>query len=80
MYAASYTTGIMYAFDAATGKIRIKLFEWRSAIAGASISNGVVFWGSGYAHISGGRGFKSGCAPVCGEAGSAGKLPDSSGL
>jgi polyvinyl alcohol dehydrogenase (cytochrome) len=41
----------MFALDAATGKILWKFASEGSVIAGAVISDGVVYWGSGYANF-----------------------------
>jgi polyvinyl alcohol dehydrogenase (cytochrome) len=41
----------MLALDAATGKILWSYQAGSSVIAGAAVSNGVVYWGSGYTHL-----------------------------
>ena len=46
-YAGS-ESGVMYAFDAATGKILWSFDSGGSVIDGPSIVDGVVYWGSGY--------------------------------
>lgn len=45
--------GTMYAMDAATGKILWSFASGGSVNSGAAIVDGVVYWGSGYAHIQG---------------------------
>ena len=40
--------GWMYAMDAATGAIKWSFESGGGCLSGASISNGQVFWGSGY--------------------------------
>jgi polyvinyl alcohol dehydrogenase (cytochrome) len=54
MYAGSYS-GLMYALDARTGKILWSFDSGGSVIDGPSIADGVVYWGSGYAHIAPGK-------------------------
>jgi polyvinyl alcohol dehydrogenase (cytochrome) len=55
VYAASMAGGAgqsnMVALSAATGKILWKYPAGGSVVAGAAISGGMVFWGSGYTHI-----------------------------
>ena len=46
--------GHMYAFDGATGEILWSFASGGSCISGAAISNGMVFWGSGYSNFGGG--------------------------
>ena len=41
----------MLALDAATGKVLWKYPSGGSVLAGAVVSGGVVYWGSGYAHL-----------------------------
>jgi polyvinyl alcohol dehydrogenase (cytochrome) len=41
----------MLALDAATGRVLWKYPSGGSVIAGAVVANGVVYWGSGYAHL-----------------------------
>ncbi len=49
VYACSLDpAGHMYAMDAATGTIKWSFASGGSCNAGAAISNGVVYWGSGY--------------------------------
>ncbi len=43
--------GHMYAMDAATGEILWSYASGGSCLSGASISNGTVFWGSGYSNF-----------------------------
>lgn len=43
--------GTMYAFDAATGNILWSFASGGSVNSGASVVNGVVYWGSGYASL-----------------------------
>ncbi len=45
------TSPNMLALDAATGKTLWSFAAGASVNAGASIANGTVFWGSGYAHL-----------------------------
>lgn len=40
-----------YALDAATGQIKWSFASGGSINSGAAISNGVVFWGSGYSNF-----------------------------
>ena len=56
VYAASFTTGIMYALHAATGKVLWSFPSGGSVLDGPSIVNGTLFWGSGYGHIKPGIG------------------------
>ncbi len=42
----------MFALNAATGAIAWSFAAGSSVIAGASVSGGMVFWGSGYAHLA----------------------------
>ena len=41
----------MFAMDASTGKILWSFDAGSSVIAGASMANGTVYWGSGYTHL-----------------------------
>lgn len=41
----------MFAMDASSGKILWTFDAGSSVIAGASIANGTVYWGSGYSHL-----------------------------
>ena len=41
----------MFALDAGTGKFLWSFAPGSSVIAGASVANGTVFWGSGYTHL-----------------------------
>ena len=43
--------GHMYALDAATGEILWNFTSGGSCLSGAAISNGVIFWGSGYSNL-----------------------------
>ncbi len=43
-----YANGTMYAMDAATGNVLWSFASGSSCNAGASISGGMVFWGTGY--------------------------------
>jgi len=43
--------GYMYALDAATGAIKWSFASGGSCLSGAAISNGMVFWGSGYSNL-----------------------------
>jgi polyvinyl alcohol dehydrogenase (cytochrome) len=45
------TVPSMFAMDASTGKILWSFDAGSSVIAGASIANGTVYWGSGYTHL-----------------------------
>ncbi|MCU1299528.1 MAG: Pyrrolo-quinoline quinone [Acidobacteriaceae bacterium] len=57
VYAGSLdTAGHMYALDASSGKVLWKFASGGSVLDGPSIVNGVVYWGSGYARISGATG------------------------
>ena len=47
--------GNMYAMNAATGAIRWSFASGGSCNAGASIANGVVYWGSGYSRFGTGN-------------------------
>ena len=55
VFASSMTTtkgdANMFALDAATGKTLWKFDSGASVNAGAVVSGGVVYWGSGYAEI-----------------------------
>jgi polyvinyl alcohol dehydrogenase (cytochrome) len=50
LYTDSYS-GYVYAIDAATGEILWSFNTGGSVIDGPSIVNGVLYWGSGFAHI-----------------------------
>jgi len=54
VYAGSYS-GLMYAMDARTGKILWSFDSGGSVLDGPAIADGVVYWGSGYAHIKPGK-------------------------
>ncbi|TIC87544.1 polyvinylalcohol dehydrogenase [Nocardioides sp. GY 10113] len=43
--------GYMYAMDAATGDVLWSFASGGSCLSGAAISNGSVFWGSGYSNL-----------------------------
>lgn len=45
--------GYMYALDAATGAVKWEFASGGACLSGAAISNGQVFWGSGYANLGG---------------------------
>nr|WP_316641649.1 PQQ-binding-like beta-propeller repeat protein [uncultured Roseateles sp.] len=47
------TNGYMYALDAATGTELWKFSSGGSCLSGAAISQGEVFWGSGYSNLFG---------------------------
>jgi polyvinyl alcohol dehydrogenase (cytochrome) len=49
--AGAPTAPTMFALDAATGKTLWSFASGASVNAGAAIVNGVVYWGSGYAHL-----------------------------
>jgi polyvinyl alcohol dehydrogenase (cytochrome) len=49
--AGSATAPTMLALDAATGKTLWSFAAGSSVNAGATIVNGIVYWGSGYAHL-----------------------------
>ncbi len=46
--------GHMYALDGATGEILWSFASGGSCLSGAAISNGMLFWGSGYSNFGGG--------------------------
>ena len=46
--------GYMYALNAATGKVLWSFASGGSCLSGAAISNGMVFWGSGYSNFGNG--------------------------
>ncbi len=54
VYAGSYS-GMMHAMDAKTGAILWSFDSGGSVVDGPAIADGVVYWGSGYAHISPGK-------------------------
>ncbi len=54
VYGGSYS-GMMYALDAAAGTILWSFDSGGSVIGGPAIADGVVYWGSGYSHISPGK-------------------------
>jgi polyvinyl alcohol dehydrogenase (cytochrome) len=43
--------GHLFALDAVSGQVLFSFPSGGSSIAGASIANGTVYWGSGYAHL-----------------------------
>jgi polyvinyl alcohol dehydrogenase (cytochrome) len=43
--------GHLFALNAASGEILLSFPSGGSSVAGASIANGTVYWGSGYAHL-----------------------------
>jgi polyvinyl alcohol dehydrogenase (cytochrome) len=45
--------GHMYALNAATGQVLWSFASGGSCLSGAAISNGTVYWGSGYANLGG---------------------------
>ena len=47
----SSTRGYMYALNAATGAVLWHFASGGSCLSGAAISNGTVFWGSGYSNF-----------------------------
>ncbi|WP_353827207.1 outer membrane protein assembly factor BamB family protein [Agromyces litoreus] len=49
--------GYMYAMDAATGVVLWEFASGGSCVSGAAISNGNVYWGSGYRDLGVGSGF-----------------------
>lgn len=49
--AGSSTSPNMLALDTATGKTLWSFPAASSVIAGATVSNGIVYWGSGYSHL-----------------------------
>lgn len=49
--AGAATAPNMFAFNAANGKLLWQFAAGHSVNAGASIVNGIVYWGSGYAHL-----------------------------
>jgi polyvinyl alcohol dehydrogenase (cytochrome) len=51
--------GWMYALDAATGRILWSFESGGTCLSGAAISNGMVFWGSGYGQYGGALGTPS---------------------
>jgi polyvinyl alcohol dehydrogenase (cytochrome) len=54
VYACSLDVdGHMYAMDAATGETLRSYERGGSCNAGASVVNGTVYWGSGYASLAG---------------------------
>jgi polyvinyl alcohol dehydrogenase (cytochrome) len=55
VYAASFTTGILYALHALTGAVLWQFESGGSVVDGPAIVNGTLFWGSGYSHIGPGR-------------------------
>jgi polyvinyl alcohol dehydrogenase (cytochrome) len=54
VYAGSFS-GMMYAMDAKRGNILWSFDSGGSVIDGPAIADGVVYWGSGYAHIKPGK-------------------------
>jgi polyvinyl alcohol dehydrogenase (cytochrome) len=55
LYAGSYA-GQMYGLDTTTGSVLWSFASRGSVVDGPSIVDGVVYWGSGYAHIAPGIG------------------------
>lgn len=55
MYTES-TSGVFYAFDAATGNTLWSFQSGGASICGPSVVNGTVYWGSGYGRFFGGFG------------------------
>jgi polyvinyl alcohol dehydrogenase (cytochrome) len=51
VYAGS-ESGLMYAFDAATGKVLWSFDSGGSVVDGPSIVDGTLYWGSGYGEAS----------------------------
>jgi polyvinyl alcohol dehydrogenase (cytochrome) len=54
VYAGSFS-GFMYAMNARTGNILWSFETGGSVVDGPAIADGVVYWGSGYAHIAPGK-------------------------
>lgn len=55
VYACSLEpAGYMYAMDAATGEVLWSFASGGSCLSGAAISNGMLFWGSGYSNFGAG--------------------------
>jgi polyvinyl alcohol dehydrogenase (cytochrome) len=54
VYAGSFS-GMMYAMNARTGKVLWSFDSGGSVVDGPAIADGVVYWGSGYAHIGPGK-------------------------
>lgn len=54
VYAGSFS-GMMYALNGRTGKILWSYDSGGSVVDGPAIADGVVYWGSGYAHIAPGK-------------------------
>jgi polyvinyl alcohol dehydrogenase (cytochrome) len=54
VYAGSFS-GSMYALDSVTGTVLWSFDSGGSVIGGPAIADGVVYWGSGYAHIKPGK-------------------------
>jgi polyvinyl alcohol dehydrogenase (cytochrome) len=54
VYAGSFS-GLMYAMDARNGTILWSFDSGGSVVDGPAIADGVVYWGSGYSHISPGK-------------------------
>jgi polyvinyl alcohol dehydrogenase (cytochrome) len=48
-------SGMMVAMDAKTGAVLWTLQSGGSVLDGPAIADGVVYWGSGYAHIKPGK-------------------------
>jgi polyvinyl alcohol dehydrogenase (cytochrome) len=48
------SAGMMYALDAATGEVLWSFNSGGSCLSGAAVSNGEVYWGSGYSNFGGG--------------------------
>jgi polyvinyl alcohol dehydrogenase (cytochrome) len=56
---ATDADGWMYALDAATGQVLWSYESGGTCLSGAAISNGMVFWGSGYGQYGGSLGTPS---------------------
>ena len=54
VYAGSFS-GMMVAMDAKTGAVLWTFQSGGSVLDGPAIADGVVYWGSGYAHIKPGK-------------------------
>jgi len=51
MFSCSVLSGYMYALNAATGDVLWSIHSCGSSLSGAAISNGEVYWGSGYSNF-----------------------------
>src|SRR5262249_15111620 len=49
--AGAATAPTIFALDAANGRTLLDFVSGASVNAGATIVNGIVYWGSGYAHL-----------------------------